>query len=63
MTLSVAVGVSPKSSAKIVLSHIQSDTLEMIAGERLPVQADGEIVGQLPATIAVAARPIPLIRP
>lgn len=33
------------------------------AGEPLPVQADGEIVGQLPATIALAAQPIPLIRP
>jgi diacylglycerol kinase (ATP) len=33
------------------------------AGEALPVQADGEIVGQLPATISVAAQPEPLVRP
>jgi len=30
---------------------------------RLPVQADGEIVGHLPATIGIADRPLLLIRP
>ncbi len=35
-----------------------------IAGNRaLPVQADGEIVGELPITLAVADRPLLLIRP
>jgi diacylglycerol kinase (ATP) len=33
------------------------------ADEPLPIQADGEIVGQLPTMIGVAAQPIPLIRP
>ena len=30
---------------------------------RLPVQADGEIVGQLPAMIGIAEQPLFLIRP
>ena len=35
-----------------------------VAGNRaLPVQADGEIVGELPITLAVADRPLLLIRP
>jgi diacylglycerol kinase (ATP) len=35
-----------------------------VAGNRaLPVQADGEIVGELPITLAVADRPVLLIRP
>jgi len=35
-----------------------------VAGDRaLPVQADGEIVGELPITLAVADRPLLLIRP
>jgi diacylglycerol kinase family enzyme len=35
-----------------------------VAGNRaLPVQADGEIVGELPITLEVADRPVLLIRP
>ena len=30
---------------------------------RLPVQADGEIVGHLPATFGIAEQPLHLIRP
>lgn len=33
------------------------------AGETLPVQADGEIVGRLPARFAIASQPLLLIRP
>jgi diacylglycerol kinase (ATP) len=36
----------------------------MVIGERsVPVQADGEIVGHLPATIAIAEHPLLVIRP
>jgi hypothetical protein len=35
-----------------------------VSGSRsLPVQADGEIVGQLPAMIGIAEQPLLLIRP
>jgi YegS/Rv2252/BmrU family lipid kinase len=42
---------------------LRARSVAVSAAEVVPVQADGEIVGQLPATIAVALHPIPLIRP
>lgn len=47
------------SSVTLLRAH----SVAVSAAEAVPVQADGEIAGNLPAAIAVAVQPVPLIRP
>jgi diacylglycerol kinase (ATP) len=45
------------------IAIVRARQASVAANRGLPVQADGEIVGELPITLAVADRPVLLIRP
>jgi YegS/Rv2252/BmrU family lipid kinase len=45
------------------IAIVRARQASVAANRALPVQADGEIVGELPVTLAVADRPLLLIRP
>ena len=45
------------------ITIVRARQASVAANRALPVQADGEIVGELPVTLAVADRPLLLIRP